>query len=88
MLLRECRNRVVRRLFESQNLTVSRLMRVRFGIVALPPRLKRGQFIELESGDVEQLLAWASAPEQTELSAMLPSAATEHSRPRRSSPPR
>lgn len=88
VLLREGRNRVVRRLFESQNLTVSRLMRVRFGIVALPPRLKRGQFIELESGDVEQLLAWASAPEQTESPPMLPSAATEHSRPRRSSPPR
>ncbi|MBX9905205.1 MAG: rRNA pseudouridine synthase [Burkholderiales bacterium] len=88
VLLREGRNRVVRRLFESQNLTVSRLMRVRFGIVALPPRLKRGQFIELESGDVEQLLAWASAPEQTEAPPMLPSATTEHSRPRRSSPPR
>ncbi len=88
VLLREGRNRVVRRLFESQNLTVSRLMRVRFGIVALPPRLKRGQFMELASDDVGQLLAWASAPEQAESPPMLPSEATEHSRPRRSSPPR
>lgn len=87
VLLREGRNRVVRRLFESQNLTVSRLMRVRFGIVALPPRLKRGQFIELAAEDVGPLLAWASSPEQAE-APMLPSAAIEHSRPRRSSPPR
>ena len=88
VLLREGRNRVVRRLFESQNLTVSRLMRVRFGIVAVPPRVKRGQFMELASDDVGQLLAWAASPEQAESPPMLPSAATEHSRPRRSSPPR
>lgn len=86
--LREGRNRVVRRLFESQNLTVSRLMRVRFGIVTLPPRLKRGQFIELAADDVGQLLSWASAPEQAEAPSMLPSAAAERNRPRRSSPPR
>ena len=86
VLLREGRNRVVRRLFESQGLTVSRLMRVRFGAVLLPPRLKRGQFIELTGEDVEQLLAWTAAP--GEPSAMLPSAAAEYSRPRRSSPPR
>jgi 23S rRNA pseudouridine2605 synthase len=86
--LKEGRNRVVRRLFESQNLTVSRLMRVRFGIVALPPRLKRGQFIELAPADVERLLAWSSAPAQAADQAMLPSATAERSHPRRSSPPR
>ena len=86
VLLREGRNRVVRRLFESQGLTVSRLMRVRFGAVALPPHLKRGQFMELTGEDVEQLLAWSAAPASP--AAMLPSAAAERSRPRRSSPPR
>lgn len=86
VLLREGRNRVVRRLFESQGLTVSRLMRVRFGAVVLPPRLKRGQFIELTGEDVEQLLTWSAAP--GEPAALLPSAAAEYSRPRRSSPPR
>ncbi len=56
--LREGRNRVVRRLFEAMSLTVSRLMRVRFGAVALPPRLKRGQLVELPHGEVKQLVSW------------------------------
>jgi len=88
VLLKEGRNRVVRRLFESQGLTVSRLMRVRFGIIALPPRLKRGQFIALSSADVERLQAWSAAPLQPELQVMLPSVTEPRSRPRRSSPPR
>jgi len=87
VLLREGRNRIVRRLFESQNLTVSRLMRVRFGIVALPPQLKRGQFMEMSPGDVEQLLQWTAEP-GAPLTATIPSELTGHSRPRRSSPPR
>lgn len=88
VLLKEGRNRVVRRLFESQGLTVSRLMRVRFGIIALPPRLKRGQFIELAAEEVQRLLAWSAAPGEPEQAAMLPVAAAERSRSRRSSPPR
>lgn len=87
VLLKEGRNRIVRRLFESQNLTVSRLMRVRFGAVALPPQLKRGQFIELVRSDVERLSAWAAQPGQP-LAEMIPSAAAIRSRPRRSSAPR
>jgi len=87
VLLKEGRNRIVRRLFESQNLTVSRLMRVRFGVVALPPQLKRGQFIELPAAEVERLLAWVANPEQP-LAAEPPAAAAARSRPRRSSPPR
>ena len=87
VLLREGRNRIVRRLFESQNLTVSRLMRVRFGAVALPPQLKRGQFMELPDAEVERLLAWVANPEQP-LAAAPPAATAARSRPRRSSPPR
>jgi 23S rRNA pseudouridine2605 synthase len=58
IVLREGRNRVVRRLFEALGLTVSRLIRVRFGALALPPRLKRGQLIELPRPEVQQLVSW------------------------------
>ncbi len=62
-ILKEGRNRVVRRMFEALGLQVSRLMRVRFGIVALPPRLKRGNWIELKEVEISELLEWAgSAP--------------------------
>jgi 23S rRNA pseudouridine2605 synthase len=45
--LMEGRNREVRRLWESQNVKVSRLKRVRYGPVFLPPRLKQGQWQEM-----------------------------------------
>jgi 23S rRNA pseudouridine2605 synthase len=34
-------------------------MRVRFGIISLPPRLKRGMISELEEKEIFQLLDWA-----------------------------
>jgi 23S rRNA pseudouridine2605 synthase len=58
IVLKEGRNRVVRRLFEALGLTVSRLIRVRFGVVALPPRLKRGQVNPLTTAEVKELLDW------------------------------
>lgn len=47
--LKEGRNREVRRMFEACKLTVSRLIRTRFGDIALPPTLKRGKWIEMEA---------------------------------------
>ena len=38
---------------------VSRLMRVRFGPINLPPRVKRGQMLKLEQKTVVDLLEWA-----------------------------
>ncbi|MGC2047310.1 MAG: pseudouridine synthase [Gallionella sp.] len=56
VMLKEGRNRVVRRAFDALGLPVSRLMRIRFGIISLPPRLKRGMTTELGKGEVEQLM--------------------------------
>jgi 23S rRNA pseudouridine2605 synthase len=62
VILREGRNREVRRLFEAFQLPVSRLMRVRFGPVTLPPRLKRGMMLSLQPKEVLALLEWAGLP--------------------------
>ena len=59
VVLKEGRNREVRRLFESQGLTVSRLVRVGFGPIGLPNRLKRGQFYELNPMEVANIMKWA-----------------------------
>ncbi len=56
VILKEGRNREVRRMFEAIGLTVSRLIRVRFGSIKLPPHLKRGKSMELNKKDVENLL--------------------------------
>ena len=59
VVIREGRNREVRKMFESLGLTVSRLIRTRFGKVELPPRLLRGKMIELEESQVRSVLASA-----------------------------
>jgi 23S rRNA pseudouridine2605 synthase len=58
VMLKEGRNRVVRRTFDALGLPVSRLMRIRFGIINLPPRLKRGMTAELGESEVAQVLSW------------------------------
>jgi 23S rRNA pseudouridine2605 synthase len=58
VMLKEGRNRIVRRTFDALGLPVSRLIRVRFGIINLPPRLKRGMTAELGEGEIAQVLDW------------------------------
>lgn len=55
VVILEGRNREVRRLFDAVGLTVSRLVRIRFGPVALPPRLARGRLQALTDNEVQQL---------------------------------
>ncbi|CAK0742865.1 23S rRNA pseudouridine(2605) synthase [Gammaproteobacteria bacterium] len=55
-VLKEGRNREVRRLWESQGVQVSRLIRVRFGPIALPRGLRRGRWEEATQEVVEALL--------------------------------
>ncbi len=62
LVLKEGRNRVVRRTFEALGLPVSRLMRVRFGMINLPPRIKRGMMSELGEGEVRAILEWVGLP--------------------------
>ena len=53
--LKEGRKREVRRLFDSQELKVSRLIRTRYGSVILPKQLRTGRFIELDAKEIGKL---------------------------------
>ena len=54
--IQEGRNREVRRMFEAVGHAVSRLIRIRYGKMMLPRGLKRGEWMELDALDTEQLV--------------------------------
>ncbi|WP_308622148.1 23S rRNA pseudouridine(2605) synthase RluB [Massilia sp. Se16.2.3] len=56
VVIGEGRNREVRRMFEAVGLTVSRLIRTRYGAMTLPSGLKRGRWEELEENDVRNFM--------------------------------
>jgi len=57
VIVREGKNREVRRLWESQGLQVSRLIRIRYGPVSLPREVRAGHFQDLQQEDVKALYA-------------------------------
>ncbi|MCL6270936.1 23S rRNA pseudouridine(2605) synthase RluB [Sansalvadorimonas sp. 2012CJ34-2] len=58
----EGRNREVRRLWESQELAVSRLKRVRYGSTIIPDHLRQGRWVELEQAEVDALADLVDLP--------------------------
>jgi pseudouridine synthase len=56
VVIKEGRNREVRRLFEALGLMVSRLIRTRYGVISMPSVAKRGDVLELEQAEVATLI--------------------------------
>ena len=55
VVITEGRNREVRKLFDAVDLTVSRLIRIRYGCIVLPRGLKRGVWVDLEDSDIRAI---------------------------------
>lgn len=55
VVLHEGRNREVRRIWESQDLRVSRLIRTRFGSIELPREMRLGKYIDLTPSQFKSL---------------------------------
>lgn len=55
VVIQEGKNREVRRLWESQGVQVSRLMRVRYGPIIIPNQLKMGRWMMLQDDDLAAL---------------------------------
>jgi 23S rRNA pseudouridine2605 synthase len=67
--LSEGRNREVRRLWETQGVKVSRLIRVRYGPLTLPRRLRPGRWQDLAPEELAQLLELVGLPAETPVAA-------------------
>jgi 23S rRNA pseudouridine2605 synthase len=64
VVIKEGRNREVRRIWESQGVQVSRLVRTRYGNFDLPRSLRRGKTQELTWKQINQLLKSVGLPEE------------------------
>jgi 23S rRNA pseudouridine2605 synthase len=92
VMLREGRNRIVRRLWDSQGVTVSRLIRIRFANIELPPRLRARTFMELPQEQVDYLLKLVDLTPEAAQSAVAannkPTSSHSGTKPFRQSPAR
>lgn len=62
VVLKRGKNREIRRAWEAVECKVSRLIRIRYGMISLGDELKEGSWMELERGDVDALLRIARIP--------------------------
>lgn len=65
VILHQGRYREVRRLWESQDIKVSRLKRVRYGPVTLPRSLRQGKWMELDHAQINHLLSMTGMKTET-----------------------
>lgn len=66
VVLKEGRNREVRRMWEAVGATVSRLIRLRYGNVEMGPRLFAGHWRNLEDKEIEALLELAGLEDDSQ----------------------
>lgn len=57
VVLTEGKNREVRRLWQTQGVEVSRLIRIRYGKLHMPRSLARGEYVELSPKEVDSFIA-------------------------------
>ncbi|HEX7965000.1 MAG TPA: 23S rRNA pseudouridine(2605) synthase RluB [Gammaproteobacteria bacterium] len=84
VILKEGRNREVRRLWDAVGLTVSRLIRVRYGALSLPRNLPRGAWRDATEEETHALLATAKMPVEKKAAPKAPRKRLTLSKPRRS----
>jgi len=76
VILKEGRNREVRRLWEAVGVTVSRLIRIRYGAISLPRQLPRGAWRDATEGELAALMTAADLP--VEVKAAAPASPHRH----------
>ena len=78
--LKEGRNREVRRLWESQGVQVSRLIRVKYGPIELQKRLPQGAWVELGLEDENALRSHVQLPDETQTMVNVRQGKLDHAR--------
>ncbi len=82
VILREGRNREVRRLWESQGVQVSRLTRVRYGTIILPRQVRAGHFWDIGPTEVKSLAELAGIRNFNPESVAIPRKRKTHQKPK------